>query len=116
MGDFGKPFIAATAIFMWGIGDAAAALVGVSFGKHKVHLKLADGKKSWEGTAAMFLVSLICGLAVFLFHDQFPLSTAFLPIFTRSAVGAMTELFSPSEYDTVTVPSAVLAVLLLFFV
>ena len=114
-GIFGKPFAAATAILMWGTGDAAAALVGVPLGKHKVHLKPADGKKSWEGTAAMFLVSLICGLAVFLLRYQFPFSTAFLPIFAGAAAGAVTELFSPSEYDTVTVPSVILAVLLLFF-
>ena len=63
----------------------------------------------------MFLVSLICGLAVFLLHYQFPFSTAFLPILSGAAVGAVTELFSPSEYDTVTVPSVILAVLLLFF-
>ena len=114
-GIFGKPFIAATAILMWGTGDAAAALVGVPFGKHKVHLKPADGKKSWEGTAAMFLVSLICGLAAVLLYDQFLFSTAFFPIVAGAAVGAVTELFSPSEYDTVTVPSVILAVLLLFF-
>ena len=80
-----------------------------------MRLKPADGKKSWEGTAAMFLVSLICGLAVLLLHDQFPFSTAFLPIFAGAAVGTVTELFSPGEYDTVTVPSVILAVLLLFF-
>ena len=114
-GIFGKPFIAATAILMWGTGDAAAALVGVPFGKHRVHLKPADGKKSWEGTAAMFLVSLVCGLAVFLLYCHFQFITAFLPIFIGAAVGAATELFSPSEYDTVTVPSVILAVLLLFF-
>ena len=114
-GIFGRPFIAATAILMWGTGDAVAALVGVSFGKHKVHLKPADGKKSWEGTAAMFLVSFIWGLAVFLLYCHFPFSTAFFPAFAGAAVGAVTELFSPSEYDTVTVPSVILAVLLLFF-
>ena len=115
-GIFGKPLIAATAILMWGTGDAAAALIGVPFGKHKVHLKPADGKKSWEGTAAMFLAALICGLAVFLLHSQFPFGTAVLPIFFGAAVGAVTELFSPSEYDTITVPSVILAVLLLFLV
>ena len=114
-GIFGKPFIAAAAILMWGTGDAAAALVGVPFGKHKVHLRPADGKKSWEGTAAMFLASLICGLAVLLLYCQFPFSTAFLPIVAGAAAGAVTELFSPSEYDTATVPSVILAVLLLFF-
>ena len=115
-GIFGKPYAAATAILMWGIGDAAAALVGIPFGKHKVHLKPADRKKSWEGTAAMFLASLICGFVVFLLHYHFLFSTVFLPVFTGAAAGAVTELFSSGEYDTVTVPSVILAVLLLLLV
>ncbi|MDE6592754.1 MAG: TSUP family transporter [Oscillospiraceae bacterium] len=112
-GIFGKPYAAATAILMWGTGDAAAALVGIPFGKHKVHLKPVNGKKSWEGTAAMFLVSLICGLSVFLLYCHFPFWESLAPIFVGAIIGAATELFSPSEYDTVTVPVAVLVVLLL---
>ncbi len=112
-GIFGKPYNAVTAILMWGTGDAAAALVGIPFGKHKVHLKPADGKKSWEGTAAMFLVSLICGLTVFILYLDFPFWRSLLPIFAGAVVGAVTELCSPSEYDTVTVPAAILVVLLL---
>ena len=112
-GIFGKPYITATAILMWGTGDAAAALWGIPFGKHKVRLKFTDGKKSWEGTAAMFLVSLICGLAVFLLYCHFPFWKSLLPIFAGAIIGAATEVCSLSEYDTVTVPTAILAVLLL---
>ena len=112
-GIFGKSYTAATAILMWGTGDAAAALIGIPFGKHKKRLKFTDGKKSWEGTAAMFLVSLICGLAVYLLYCHFPFWKSMLPIFAGAIVGAATEACSPSEYDTVTVPAAILAVLLL---
>lgn len=56
-GIFDKPLIAATSILMWGAGDGAAALIGIPFGKHKVKFKPADGKKSWEGSAAMLTVS-----------------------------------------------------------
>ena len=112
-GIFDKPYAAVTAILMWGTGDAAAALVGIPFGKHKVNFKPADGKKSWEGTAAMLLVSFVCGLAVFLLYCHFPIGKAFLPIFAGAVIGSAAELFSPSEYDTVTVPVAILAVLLL---
>ena len=111
-GIFGKPYAAATAILMWGTGDAAAALVGIPFGKHKVRLKFTDGKKSWEGTAAMFAVSLICGLAVFLLYCHFPFWKSLFPILAGAIVGSVTELCSPSEYDTVTVPAAILTVLL----
>ena len=112
-GIFGRPYDTATAILMWGTGDAAAALIGIPFGKHKIQLKFTDGKKSWEGTAAMFLASLTCGLAVFLLYCHFPFWGSLLPIFAGAVVGAVTEACSPSKYDTVTVPAAILAVLLL---
>ena len=113
-GIFGKPYAAITAILMWGTGDAAAALVGVPLGKHKVRLKPADGKKSWEGTAAMFGTALLCGLAVLFLYGHLPFGKVILPALIGAAVGAATELFSPSEYDTVTVPAVILAVLLAF--
>ena len=115
-GIFGRPYDTATAILMRGTGDAAAALVGIPFGKHKVRLKFTNGKKSWEGTAAMFLVSLICGLVVFLLYCHFPFGKSLLPIFAGAFIGAATEACSPSEYDTMTVPVAILAVLLLLSV
>ena len=37
-----------------------------------------------------------------------------LPVLLAAAAGAFVELISASEYDTVTVPAAVLAVLLVF--
>ena len=112
-GIFDRSYAAVTAILMWGTGDAAAALVGIPLGKHKVNFKPVDGKKSWEGTAAMLLVSLVCGMAVFVLYCHFPPGKAFLPIIAGAVTGAAAELFSPSEYDTVTVPVAILAVLLL---
>ena len=112
-GIFDKPYTAVAAILMWGTGDAAAALVGIPFGKHKVKIKPINGKKSWEGTVAMFAVSFLCGLAVYLFYCRFPFGVAIIPILTGAVIGAAAELFSPSEYDTVTVPAAILAVLLL---
>lgn len=111
-GVFGQPRMAAAAIIMWGAGDAAAALVGIPFGKHKVRLRLADGKKSWEGSFAMLLVSFVVGLFVLLFPEGVGVPKALLLSGFGALVGAATELFSPSEYDTVTVPMAVLATLL----
>ena len=112
-GIFGKPYVVVLAILMWGTGDAVAALIGIPFGEHKVTLKFTNGKKSWEGTCAMFLASLTCGLLISLLYYHFPLLKSLLPICAGAIVGAATELFSPSEYDTVTVPVAILAVLLL---
>ncbi len=56
---FGKnlPLVKA-GVFYAAFGDAAAALIGKRWGKHKI----LSGSKSWEGTFACFLVCLFIGL------------------------------------------------------
>ncbi len=112
-GIFRKPHLAATAILMWGTGDAAAALIGIPFGKHKVKSKLTDGKKSWEGSAAMLAVSLLAGSGMLTLAQGTAFPYAFLLSSAAALPGTATELLSPSEYDTVTVPAVIAAVLLL---
>lgn len=112
-GLFGRKYIAAAAILMWGTGDAAAALIGIPFGRHKAHIRGTDGKKSWEGSAAMLAVSSVCGFCVLYFgHGMSPLHGV-VTAFAGALFGTAAELFTPSEYDTVTVPAVIGAVLLL---
>ena len=108
-----KPYAAAASILMWGEGDAAAALVGIPFGRHNVMIKPICGKKSWEGSAAMLAVAFLTGLAVLWLFYRFPAGRTALVCLPAAVVAAAVELFSPSEWDTVTVPVAVLMVLLL---
>lgn len=112
-GLWGRQMITAASILMWGVGDAAAALVGIPFGKHKVHAKHTDGKKSWEGTISMFLVSFVFGAAFLIFHAHMPATGVIISCVVGSAAGAATELFSPSEWDTVSVPAVILIALCL---
>ncbi len=112
-GVFGKPVLAAAAILMWGTGDAAAALVGIPYGRHKVRSRFTDGKKSWEGSLAMLAVSFVSGLLVLSAAGRLPLPQALCAAGLGALFGAVTELVSPSEYDTVTVPAVIAAVLLL---
>lgn len=111
-GVFGQPHLCATAILMWGTGDAAAAVVGIPFGRHKVRSRLTDGKKSWEGSAAMLVVSFACGLVMLLLVQKATFSQAVVSAFVAALLGTATELVSASEYDTVTVPAVIAAVLL----
>ena len=112
-GLLGKAYLAAAAILMWGPGDAAAALVGIPFGKHKIKLKITDGKKSLEGTLAMFVTSaLFGGLYIGLFTDTGIVMAVIMAVF-GGVTAAFTELVSDSEWDTVTVPVSVLVVLAL---
>ncbi|MBR0407255.1 MAG: TSUP family transporter [Clostridia bacterium] len=112
-GIFGKPAVAAASILMWGVGDAAAALVGIPFGKHKVAFPPVNGRKSWEGTGAMLIASFLVGFFLLHFYYGYPSAMILPGILAGAFVGAGTELLSPSEWDTVTVPIAILIVLLL---
>lgn len=112
-GIFGRSFVVAAAIMMWGTGDAAAALVGIPFGKHKVRLKGTDGKKSWEGSLAMFCVSFAAGLFVLALLSELSAVTVIIAALAGALVGAATELFTPSKYDTVTVPMMNMLILLM---
>ena len=106
-----RPDLAAASIMMWGPGDAAAALVGIPYGKHKVTLSGRQSRKSWEGSFAMFCTSFVFGLCVLLYTGSPPGKACFCA-FAGSLAGSFVELVSASEADTVTVPVSILAVLL----
>ena len=110
-GVLGKPPISAASILMWGMGDASAALVGIPYGRHKIKTRYAV--KSWEGTLAMFAAAFLFGTIVLHFYGGFNAGRAALAAFPAAVTGAATELFSPGEWDTATVPAAILAVLTL---
>ncbi|MCR4611815.1 MAG: TSUP family transporter [Lachnospiraceae bacterium] len=105
-----KPELVATSIMIWGPGDAAAALIGIPFGKHKIMFKPINGKKSWEGSLAMLLVSFLFGAGILLIVD-YPIQEAALFAIVGAITGTIVEMLSPSEWDTVTTPVSVLAVL-----
>lgn len=111
-GGFGLPWAAVTAILMWGSGDGAAAPAGHRFGKHHVSLPLADTKKTWEGSAAMVLVSAAVGTAAMLVLTAMPWWQCLLFALAAAIPGAYTELISRNGDDTVTVPVVDTAVLL----
>ncbi|MCR5178158.1 MAG: TSUP family transporter [Lachnospiraceae bacterium] len=110
-GIFGNPHIAAASILMWGMGDASAALVGIPYGKHKIRTRYAV--KSWEGTLAMFAAAFLAGTIVLRFFGGLNIGHAVFAAFPAAAAGAATELFSPSEWDTVTVPVVILIALMI---
>ena len=112
-GAFGKPHVAAVAILMWGTGDAMAALVGIPFGKHKIRFKPINGRKSWEGSFAMMVASFLVGTGFLWLYHRLPLCFVILPVLIAALIGTFVEMLSPSEWDTVTVPVAVLSFLMI---
>ena len=104
-GLFGKKELAIASILVWGFGDAAAALIGKRFGKHKVlRFKHVDHKKSWEGTAAMSFVAFAFGLASLILVGDIPFSYCLVAVIIAAPLAAITELVTKGGYDTVTVP------------
>ena len=110
-GIFGNLHVAAASILMWGIGDATAALIGIPFGKHKIKTRYTV--KSWEGTVAMFSAAFLSGVIVLHFFGGSGAPRSALVALLAALAGAATELLSPSEWDTVTVPVAIMIIMLL---
>ncbi len=104
-GLFDRKELAIASILMWGFGDAAAALIGKRFGRHKVlRFKHVDHKKSWEGTAAMSVVAFIFGVGSLVIVGNVPIMYCIPVIAVAAAMAAITELITNNGYDTVTVP------------
>lgn len=111
-GLFGRMHIAIASFLMWGVGDAAAALIGRRFGKHKIKLKFADRNKSWEGSLSMMLFSFLAGMTGILLSGSYAwYEVIFYPLIT-SPVAAYIELVSKNGDDTITVPVATATVLI----
>jgi dolichol kinase len=84
--------IAVTSILMMMFGDMAAALVGLSFGKHKI--KIFDGV-AWEGVLAEFLIDVLIG---FIFLNNLPV------IFIMALAATFVETALDAVDDNLSVP------------
>ncbi|HEX8684712.1 MAG TPA: hypothetical protein VF707_20515 [Ardenticatenaceae bacterium] len=99
--------VALAALLTLALGDAAAALVGQQWGRHRYGLR--DNEKSWEGSAAMLTVT-VCVVGATLQVagvPQWP-EAALLAGVTATGVEAL----SPHGLDNLTVPASVALVLL----
>lgn len=99
-------YIVILSVLAWGLGDAAAALVGKSIGKHRFRHKWIDPKKTWEGGLAMYGVAALVVVTTLIIGGGYAWQVS---IFTGLAVGficALTELVSHNGLDTLTVPVA----------
>lgn len=111
-GLLGQRWLVIACICAWGFGDAAAALIGKKYGKHYLEGKYIEGRKSVEGTFAMFTVSFLSVLIVLISFANLPWFISLLIAFLTAAVSAFVELFTRKGMDTVTCPFAAAAVLL----
>ena len=111
-GIFEDKYLVLATIYAWGIVDGLAALVGKRFGKHRIKWKLADGKKSVEGSLAMFLCSLISVFTVLLIREGISLPMCFAIAFLAALVCTVAELCAKNGLDTVICPVSTMIVII----
>ena len=95
------PSISTAALLFLVLGDMSAAIIGVSFGGETVAVKLGrTGKKSVEGSAAMFCVCFVVGCILFLHVELRE-----YPVFFGSLAATLVELYEPLGInDNLTIP------------
>ena len=111
-GLFADRYLVLAVIYAWGIGDGLAALVGKRFGKHKIKWKLADGKKSVEGSAAMFLCSLVAVFTVLMVRGGIGMPMSCAIALLAALVCTVTELCAKDGWDTVLCPVSAMIVII----
>ena len=111
-GWLGDKYLALASIYAWGFGDAAAALVGKKIGKHKIKWKYTDGKKSMEGSMAMFVTSLISVMIILGCRGGLGILGIIVVSLVTAAISTLAELYSKNGMDTVICPMSAMAVLI----
>lgn len=107
----GYRYIIVTAIMAWGPGDAAAAIVGRNWGRHKLSGPHIEGVKSVEGTVAMGITSFLCTALSLMATASLSFGVLILISLVVAPIAAMVELHSKHGLDTITVPIAASLVL-----
>ena len=110
-GYFGQRILGVACILAWGPGDAAAALIGKKFGKHKIGRKKL---KSLEGSLSMFVLSFLSVSIVLYISGLYSFPVLIVVSLLTAIVTTITELFVLSGYDTLFCPLAAMVVISLF--
>lgn len=87
-------------------GDAAGALAGSAYGHLK--FRIEGGQKSIEGTAAVFVVTLLVAIVCFLLLTDLPLANLLALSFMVAAFGALVEAQSWRGFDNLFLPLGLL--------
>lgn len=111
-GFFGDKLLTLACVYAWGVGDAFAALIGKQFGKHKINLPHADPRKSWEGSAAMFLSAVFSVLIVLMVRGGLGFGSCLLISLVAATTTTYVELITKGGLDTITCPIAAMAVII----
>ncbi|MCR4674223.1 MAG: hypothetical protein K5675_04365 [Lachnospiraceae bacterium] len=106
-GLYGSKVLALASIYAWGPGDAAAALIGTKFGKHKLY-----EKKSIEGTLAMFVCAFVFVFILLRLGEGYDFSIIIPATIITAIAATLSELFAKNGYDTLICPITSMVALL----
>ena len=110
-GYFGHRILGVACFLAWGPGDAAAALVGKKYGRHKAG---KNKVKSLEGSGAMLICSFISVLLVLYFSKLYSIPLTILISFLTALATTIAELLDYKGDDTAFCPLTAMVVLSLF--
>ena len=102
------------ALLSWGLGDAAASIVGHTLGKHKISGRFIEGTKSIEGSIACFVLAFAISLVLLLVLMNMVWWLSLIEAILVGAAVAFAELFTKKGMDTVTCPLVAALILFLF--
>ncbi len=113
-----QPFHAAIGVLVWGVGDAAAAVIGKLYGRYNFNGPVLSPAKTLEGTGSLILLSWLTVMVLGALYHYSLFPAAFLELLPGGAGLALYALFlavtaglieavSRIGLDTITVPVAV---------
>jgi dolichol kinase len=100
------------AIYTLAISDPCSAIIGISYGKHKI-----SARKSWEGSLAFFISCFLISFVVLIFHYTNMTMAILKSSFCISFFGMFFEMLPVRIDDNLTIPlfTALNACLFLFY-
>ena len=101
-------------ILAWGLGDAAAAICGQLFGKHKISGKMIEGTKSIEGSVMCCLFAFTISLVLLITLMHIVWWIALIEALLIGAFVSLAELFTKKGLDNITCPLVAALILFLF--
>ena len=107
-------YLVITSILSWGLGDACAAIVGISFGKHKLNMSFVDESKTIEGSVACLIASFIACLVTIIVFMHYPIWKYIVAPLLLSLSLTYVEAISKKGMDTVYCPLTAMLILFIF--
>jgi phytol kinase len=106
----GRPELYCAAVLVLAVSDAAASLIGIRFGRHR--LQVEGDVKSIEGCIAFFATAHVIVFSALALLTDLPLAVCLLSATYAAGLGACIELVSRSGTDNLFIPLAVFGILL----